>query len=366
MNRQPIYTAFAISVCCLLLRRLTVLLSLLMLAGCSQHMYLREQMEIDRQIHFYTSKISDDEENFAVYSQLATAYIEKGKLDQDPYWLRKAEQALQKSLAIQPNFHAYKVMAVLNHYRHQFQSAIRWGERAHAAWPQDSSIVALLVEANLALGKHKQAKALLASDPQLMQQDFYLTTAKAQYLNARDKPQAAAQIYQAAAQLAASQGHRQLELWAYVQAAGALLDAGAAQEALPYLQAAQQIDAHNTQLRIHWAEFYAATGNKKQALTMYQSILKHYQSAEIHHQAFRIAQDLNLTDQAQQHFSSAQQIFLRILNAGEIYSLGPLAQLYCDAQLYLDEALNMAERNLQYQNDRHAHDVLACVQTLYG
>lgn len=61
------------------------------------------------------------------------------------------------------------------------------------------------------------------------------------------------------------------------------------------------------------------------------------------------------------HFTVAEKGYRVPIKAKEIFTLGSLAQLYCDAGTRLDEALALARRNLEYKKDREATDTLACV-----
>src|SRR5690606_21279189 len=115
-----------------------------------------------------------------------------------------------------------------------------------------------------------------------------------------------------------------------VMAAGCLLDSGRAAEAEPYLKLASAMDPTNTVLAIHQAEFLAAMDRPKEALQVYNDLLRSGDDAEIHRRAFVIARDLGEKDQADRHFEAAESGFLKVVDMGEIFTLGPVAQLYCD------------------------------------
>jgi hypothetical protein len=82
--------------------------------------------EVDERICFYSAKAALYPRSWPVYVQLALAYLGKARLTYAPVWLEKSAVAIEESLAIQPNFEAFKMKArVLNH-THRFEQAIAW------------------------------------------------------------------------------------------------------------------------------------------------------------------------------------------------------------------------------------------------
>ena len=52
----------------------------------------------------------------------------------------------------------------------------------------------------------------------------------------------------------------------------------------------------------------------------------------------------------------------RVIDAGEVYTLGALARLYLAAQVHPDQARELAEKNLKYKRDAQARDSLAAAR----
>ena len=317
---------------------------------------------VDERIAFYSQKLKKHPTLFAVYPQLAAAYLDKARATNDVKWLQLAEANLHKSMQIQPNFEAYKIFAALYDYRHRFTEARKWGEKAEAADPTDTQVKALLVEADLGLGDMdtamKRLPPLDSAPP-----DFFTAVAMATVLKAQQRYDEARVAYLKAEQFALEQYVTYLAVWARTNAAGMLIDSQQAAMALPDLEAASTMQKDNRELRRHWAEYYSAQGETARALEIVEALIKEAPHPSYHRQAHVLARKLGDAKAAQHHFAAAEKSYRLALKAKEIYPLGALAQLYCDADTRLDEALALARRNFSYKKDKEATDVLACVNS---
>lgn len=172
----------------------------------------------------------------------------------------------------------------------------------------------------------------------------------------------AAGAFQIASTLAHAAGVRELVVWAEVSAAGVFIDSHRPESARLHLERATALDARNVRLRLHQAELLGAEGNHMDALAVHEALLKERNDPEIHRKAFDLARQLGQRSKAQLHFDAAEEGFQRAIDASEIYTLGALAQLYCDAEVKLQQALALAERNLQYKRDLEAQETVACIR----
>ena len=316
---------------------------------------------VDERIDFYSKKLEKHPTLFAVYPLLAAAYLDKARATNDMKWLQLAETNLKKSHNLQPNFEASKIYTALYAYRHRFMEARQWGERAAPANPEDTQVKALLVEADLGLGEMDQAiKRLPPLDS--IPRDFYTAVAMANVLKEKQHYTQARELYLKAEKFALEQNVTYLAVWARTNAAGMLIDAKQAVQALPDLEAATKMQKDNLELRRHWAEYYAAQGETAKALEIIEALLKELPHPAYHHQAYLLAQKLGDRKSSRRHFTAAEKGYRAPIKAEEIFTLGSLAQLYCDAGTRLDEAQALARRNLEYKRDKEATDTLACVE----
>ena len=86
--------------------------------------------EVDERIRFYLAKVARYPRSWPVHVQLASAYLEKARLTYAPAWLEKCAAEIESSLAIQPNFEAFKLKARALNHAHRFEQAIAWARRA--------------------------------------------------------------------------------------------------------------------------------------------------------------------------------------------------------------------------------------------
>ncbi|WLQ42842.1 tetratricopeptide repeat protein [Streptomyces laculatispora] len=101
-----------------------------------------------------------DAQSWAV---LGSAYVEWGRRAADPAYYTRAEQALKRSLDVQPgdrgNEAAWVGLASLANARNDYASAKKWGETVRARLPKQWTVYPELIEAYNGLGDLKSATA---------------------------------------------------------------------------------------------------------------------------------------------------------------------------------------------------------------
>lgn len=322
--------------------------------------------EIDQRIHFYSAKAARQPRLYPVYVQLASAYFDKARTSGEVLWLTHARRSLHASMAIVATHEAFVTQAQISNYAHRFEDALAWGERALSSAtvtgePPDPAVIAILVEAHSALGQYDEARALLPRDSE-MGRNFFTAVAFGGWLSSQRRHQEASLAYAAAAHRAAAEDATAASAWAHVMAAGELLDAGHVEDAGPHLEAGRRIDPANPFLLIHDAESFEARGQARSALAVVEAVLRRRpHDADLHAKAFTLARRLGLATRAQSHFADAERGFRTAIDAGEVYTLGALAMLLCDAGVRPAEARALAERNFQFRRDRHARELMSHV-----
>ncbi len=324
--------------------------------------------DVDARIRFYSNKVSQHPRLHQAYALLAVAYLDKARESLDPAFLKQARSALERSITIQPNFLAFKTMAAVSNFTHRFDDALRWGKRAAEAYPNDTAVTGLLVEAYMGLGRYEEAAKLLPPTG-AKPGDFYTAAALGRWLASQRRYTEAVDAFLDAATFAQTEGVIDLVIWARVRAAGALLDWGRPGPARSHLieAASLGVAASNQvvrkQLRLHWAEFYEAEGQLEKALAVYEALLEEQDDPEISRKTFLLARWHNQEHRAQRHFEAAEKGFQRAIEAGEVYTWGALARLYAEADVNLEQALGLAQRNLEYKRDIEAEATLAYVRS---
>jgi len=92
------------------------------------------------------------------YSLLGVTYLQKARESGDPSYYPKAEGALQQALKLQPgDYTSVAGMGALALARHQFLSALDWGERARQINPQRTYAYGVIADAQIELGRYPEA-----------------------------------------------------------------------------------------------------------------------------------------------------------------------------------------------------------------
>ncbi len=320
--------------------------------------------DVEKRISIYKDRIKADPEHYPSYTLLGVAYLDKAQDTHDPSDIESARNYALRSIEIQNNFEALKLLARIEGFVHRFDSSISYAEQAAKAAPEskaDSQVASILVDAYLALGKQARAKELLDESAD---ESFHHFASLGTYSKAIGDKEGAVAAYENASSLALKQNAGAQQSWALTMAAGVWLDSGNADKALPFLERAEKIAPESKVLLIHKAEYLAAKGRIGDAEDIYVGILGRWDDPEIHRRMFNLLKSQAKEDEAKEHFELAQKGFRRILDAGQPYPLGPLAQMLCDAGTRLDEAKRLSKENLKYKRDAEALATDRCVNAL--
>lgn len=310
---------------------------------------------IAERLAFYEAQIAGDQNLYPVWAQLAETLLDRARVTRDPADVLRAEESLKRSLAIQENYDAYKTALALANFRHRFDEAIVWGEKARRTYPDDTANLAMLVEAFAGAGRLADAQA--AIDANHAQDDFFVTSARGRIATARGDREAAVREYEAAAHFARDGGVPALELWSEVRAAAVWIDAGLAERARSYLDRAEEIDPSNLDFNVHRAEYAAATGEVAAALERYDRILNAEPDPMVAAAAAELAAGHGDSARVRQWQAMAEPTLRRAIDAGEVYALGAMAKL-CAATDRLDEAVALARRNCEHDREAAARALL--------
>ncbi|MFI5746510.1 tetratricopeptide repeat protein [Streptomyces sp. NPDC051644] len=97
------------------------------------------------------------------WALLGTAYVEWGQRSADAAYFGRAEQALKRSLDVEPgengNTAAWVGLATLANARHDFVTAKKWGEKVRARQPKQWNVYPALIDAYNGLGDYKSANS---------------------------------------------------------------------------------------------------------------------------------------------------------------------------------------------------------------
>jgi tetratricopeptide (TPR) repeat protein len=309
--------------------------------------------DIERRIEFYSKQTADQARLYPAWALLGKAYLDRVQWTGNPDDLALARSCVEKSIAIQANLEALLTGAAIANYGHRFELALSWCDRCAEAAPGHPEVVAMRVEALIALARLDEARQVI-EDQAKLKEDAYVLGCRAMLLGALgDRAQALGE-YQQAFQRAQAESLNELAVWSQVSAAGLCLDSGYAEEARPYLREAERLAPDAPDVIVHLAEFDEATNDLESSLNRYVALLGRRADPEVHRRASMICHQLGRTEEAQRHYGAAEQIWRAGLENGEVYPLEGLANLFCDSKTNLAEAVQRAEDNLRYKRDPSA------------
>ncbi len=330
--------------------------------GCSRKVAKSTQSDADARIRYYSDRIAEHPTLYPVFALLAGAYLDKARQTHDPVYLAQARTMLNRSIEILPNFAAYETMAAVCNFGHRFEDGLHWGKLAEEASSIDTSVTSILVEAYMGLGRYEEARKLLPAEGE-KPPDFYIASSLGLWLNSQRRYDRAVEAFVQAADFARAENVNHLVVWSEVSAAGALLDAKRPEPAQGYLNEAAKIDPADINLLLHRGELMELQGQLERAAEVYSELLRRQEDPEVHRRAYLLAGKMGRGAEARQHFEAAEKGFKNVIISGEVFTLGSLARLYCDAEVNLEQAEALAEQNLMFKKDTEAEGTLTCVRS---
>ena len=314
-----------------------------------------DSLSHEKQIVFLEKQVKQHPRSAELHAQLAQAYFDQLMHSRDLDVIVKVEAALADSFSVQPNLKAFVVKARLSNYRHQFVEAKQWANKAKQVTPQDTVVTAILTEALLGLGETHAAEKLLRDSTH---EDFNIWASRGQLYAQKHAFDKAAYAFEQAGIAAKQQHTPSRALWALVNQAGMYLDSDRPQQAKPLLEKAQAMDANDFLLQVHWMEYFIAHQQHDKAYRLAVTLLAQQVDPYLEAHAFTLAKSLGKHSQAKQHFERAEAYYLKAIQRDEVFTLGALARLYCDAGLQLKRARQLAHQNMHYKRDPLAHETV--------
>ena len=139
---------------------IVTILTALSIFSVAVELSLAQQARTDYQIGYYQQMLKRNPRNTTVLLGLGDALIRKARETGDPSYFNRAEEALQKALAIAPqNAGALRHLAYVFYSRHEFAPAAVQARRALEINSEDGDAYGILGDALLEVGRYAEAEA---------------------------------------------------------------------------------------------------------------------------------------------------------------------------------------------------------------
>ncbi|HLO28034.1 MAG TPA: tetratricopeptide repeat protein [Anaerolineales bacterium] len=112
----------------------------------------------DAQIQTLQDRLRSHPKDWQAYSQLGLLYLQKARETGDPTYYQKTDATLAQALAFQSDdYTSISAKGALALARHQFHSALDWGEQARQINPDRAYAYGVIADAEIELGKYPEA-----------------------------------------------------------------------------------------------------------------------------------------------------------------------------------------------------------------
>lgn len=338
---------------------IVTILTALSIFSVAVELSLAQQARTDYQIGYYQQMLKRHPRNTTVLLGLGDALIRKARESGDPSYFNRAEEALQKALAIAPqNAGALRHLAYVFYSRHEFAPAAVQARRALEINSEDGDAYGILGDALLEVGRYAEAEAAYDHMVQL-EQSLYSYSRLAGLKSTRgDSAGAIADLERAVALGKAAKQPSEGIAWAEWQlgmehfAIGDLLKAESC-----YRQSLQTYPNYYRALA-GMAQLRTAQKSYDEAIDFYQKAIAILPMPDYAAALGDIYAKTGRDEQARQQYALVEYIG-RLNEINKVLYNRELAYFYADHDLKLNVGLELAQRELDYRRDIYAYDLLA-------
>lgn len=336
-------------------------LSLLLSVGRADTLSAQAQTT-DLLIQFYQQRVFRDPDDFFNYNKLGAAYIQKARETGDVAYYDLAEKAVQKSLELvsgQPAAAtAITYLAAVSLAKHQFRDALTQAQQALTLSAGEASPYAIIGDAHLEMGEYDQAAAAYAKmrNPR-GGGNPHSRLSYLQFLHG--DPQGAIELMRKAVAVASARNAPKEHIaWSQTQLGEALFASGSVTRAdKAYADALVTYPAYHPALA-GLAKVRSAQQRYQEAIELYQQAIAVIPLLAYVAALGDVYTKIGRADEARKQYDLVEYIgHLNALNQ-TLYNR-ELALFYADHDVKLQEALELAERELEVRRDIYTYDVCA-------
>jgi tetratricopeptide (TPR) repeat protein len=313
----------------------------------------------DNQIAYYQQLLRRNPGNAKALYGLGDALIRKARETGDPGYFNRAEEALQRSLQIAPkNAGAMRHLAYVFYSRHEFAAAADHARKAINMNPTDGDSYGVLGDALLEVGEYGRAeeayKKMMA-----LEENLYSYSRLAGLKSMRgDSAGAIVDLERAIAAGKAAKQPAESIAWAEWQLGNDHFSLGKLEKAEAFYRQSLTTYPNYYRALAGIAQVRAAQKRFDEAIDLYRKAVAILPMPEYIAALGDVYSKIEKSDEARKQYELVEYIGkLNALNKA-LYNR-ELAYFYADHDIKPKEALELAQRELDYRRDIYAYDVVA-------
>lgn len=342
--------------------RVSVLtISLLLAVGAADHAFA-EARATDQTIQFFQSRVSRNPDDFFSYAKLGEAYIQKARETGDITYYELAEKTLMRSLELGPDpalaATATTHLALVSYTKHQFRTALAYAEKALGYGSGRVSPYSIIGDAYVELGEYEKASTAY-SNMLSVRGPLYPHSRLSYLLFLRGDPQGAIREMESGVKaLLDANVPRENVAWTQVQLGELSFQVGdLGKSGTAYGEALTSYPGYHRALA-GLAKVRAAQTKYQEAIELYQKALGVIPLPEYAAALGDVHTRLGRAGEATKQYQLVEYIgYLNAINK-TIYNR-ELALFYADHDIKLNQALDLAQKELEVRRDIYTHDVIA-------
>lgn len=318
-----------------------------------------QRMATDNHITYYERLLQRNPLNPRAYYGLGDALIRKARETGDPSYFNRAEEALKKSLDINPNnAGAMRHLAYVFYSRHEFEPAAVHAGKAIEMDSTDGDSYGILGDALMETGEYQKAEDAYQKMMQL-EQSLYSYSRRAGLNSVRgDSGGAMADLERAVAAGNAAKQPAESIAWAEWQLGNDHFTLGKLAKAEAFYRRSLATYPNYYRALAGMAQVRAAQKRYDEAIDLYRKAIAILPMPEYIAGLGDIYGKIGNSDEARKQYELVEYIGkLNALNKA-LYNR-ELAYFYADHDIKPKEGLELARRELDYRRDIYAYDVMA-------
>jgi tetratricopeptide (TPR) repeat protein len=318
-----------------------------------------QRMATDNHITYYERLLQRNPLNPRAYYGLGDALIRKARETGDPSYFNRAEEALKKSLEINPNnAGAMRHLAYVFYSRHEFEPAAVHAGKAIEMDSTDEDSYGILGDALMETGEYEKAEDAYRKMMQL-EESLYSYSRRAGLKSVRgDSGGAMADLERAVAAGKAAKQPAESIAWAEWQLGNDHFTLGKLAKAEAFYRQSLATYPNYYRALAGMAQVQAAQKRYDEAINLYRKAVAILPMPEYIAALGDIYSKIGKSGEARKQYELVEYIGkLSALNKA-LYNR-ELAYFYADHNIKLKEGLELAQRELDYRRDIYAYDVMA-------